>query len=288
MTSAYDHLNFDDVEAPVLKAVEGDAATINASIQAVLGDVGERPVVDFPSDTEVLLPGGLLRDGVTFREAEVRELTGEDEEALSRAQGNNLRFVGTLLRQGVVSIGGDRVTNEVLKELLIGDRDALVLGIRRATFGNDLDFKDLICPGCNAKLDVTVHLDEVPIRKLDNPLIREFTVELSRGASAVVRLPNGGDQEAIFADPELTSAEQNTILLSRVVQTITDRTGRETKVRNNPLPVRSLGVADRKRILTFLDEHVPGPAYNEVTFKHEECGKETPLSLTVGDLFLDL
>src|SRR5256885_10698488 len=38
-----------------------------------------------PSDDRVTLPGGLVRDNQTHRQATVRELNGEDEEFLARA-----------------------------------------------------------------------------------------------------------------------------------------------------------------------------------------------------------
>jgi len=252
----------------------------NASIAQIIGP-GAAPEIDPPEDGSVRLPGGLITKDGLVRSAVVRELTGEDEEALSKARGNPLRVTQTLLK-AVETIGGEPVSNKVLKDLLVGDREALFLGIRIATFGKEIKFEEVECPGCKERLDITVDLTELPTRELADPEKREFEVALRNGV-AVVRLLNGGDQDAVLEEVEATGAEENTTLLSRSVISING-----TKVNNSKAAVKKLGIKDRQTLLTFLVETAPGPRYDEVKSKHEVCDTEIPLYLAVDDLFRDL
>src|SRR3954468_25079938 len=105
-----------------------DSGKTNATVASLIAFDGEPPKIDAPPDGTVLLPGGLETDDGIVRDAVVRELNGEDEEALAKASGHTLRYVQALLR-GVETIGGEPVDNKVLRRLLIGDREELILAI---------------------------------------------------------------------------------------------------------------------------------------------------------------
>lgn len=113
------------------------AAELNAAVEEMTrSGQTQLPLIEEPPDTVVKLPGGLLTaNGEVIREAEVRELTGEHEEALVRVRrsGSFVKFVNMLLTCGVVTLGSEAATAKTLTRLLLGDRDALILGIRRAT-----------------------------------------------------------------------------------------------------------------------------------------------------------
>lgn len=260
------------------EADDEDEARYSESISELLGP-GAAPVIEPPGENEVRLPGGLvLPDGTVRKDARVRELNGEDEEALAKASGNLLRFTRTLLG-AVEEVGGETATKEIIRDLLVGDREALVLGIRRATFGNDVTFEQFRCPGCGDSLDITVDLATLDTKELEDPSKREFEVALRSGV-AIVRLATGADQEAVMDMGNATGAEENTLLLSRCVISIDGK-----KVNNAREPVKQLGLADRKTLLTFLSETQPGPRYDEVKSTHEECETTFPIYLAVDDLF---
>jgi hypothetical protein len=273
------------------QAVDADLAKALAVADAITQseDTSFSEIAD-PPGGHVRLPGGLVL-GVSLDDAvydvEVRELTGEHEEIISRARRipSPARFVSALLECGVVSIGGEPAKKSDIKRLLIGDRDTLLLEIRRATYGDELEFERVVCPGCAEMLDITITLDEVPIQKLPESKDRQFTVKLRKGGEAVVRLPNGEDQEAILEDIELTDAERNSILLRRCVLQIIDSEGKTHQVAPRPSLVNNLGLVDRRKILNEITKRQPGPRYDEVSFTHEACGKEVPLPLGLGDLF---
>ena len=144
------------------------------------------------------LPGGWISPaGVLVKTAEVKELNGFAEERLSRLDmGKNVAsYVTELLLLGVVRIGDEVPTRDLLKNLLIGDRDALVLAIRQATYGNDVEFK-LDCTACGEESDIRVEIDkDVEVTFMEDPLVRVFDVELRNGAAKVTLL-TGVAQEA--------------------------------------------------------------------------------------------
>lgn len=278
-------------ETPVEESDLGKAAAAQSASDAIIASTTVIADADpndmFPSDTHVLLPGGLVINGVVYDEAEVRELTGEDEEALARTvNGSLFRYLNMIVELGLVSVGGIKATAEMRDSLLVGDRDTLLLGIRRATFGNEIEFLNVVCLACNETIgDVTIHLDTIPINTLSDRSVREFSVPLRKGGVAIIRLPNGADFMALGKNSTLSPAEQNTTLLSRCVLTVSGKNvGGATSL------VNKLGVADRKAILKFIDDTQPGPRYDKIEFEHDDpdCGKITSLGINVMDLFREM
>jgi hypothetical protein len=261
----------------------GGEAT-NALMAQVMADaVGEEPEIEPAPDTYVPLPGGLYWNGELLRDARVRELTGEDEEALDRIQGSVARWVTGLLERAVVSIGGQAPTSAMLRKALVGDRDALLLGVRIATFGRDLTMRRVRCPHCQEELDATIDLSTIEDGELSEVMPRhEYSVPLRKGGSAVVRLPDGAAQEAIFKKPDATLAERNTALLGCVLVRVVDTHGQEQA--GGPALAKSLSMADRQSIIRFLAETQPGPRLDAVTFEHA-CGREVRLPIELGELF---
>lgn len=268
----------------------------NAAIAALLSEAqGEvtKPKIDLPAGGNFRLPGGLVQgsDYTSVRyDAEVRELTGADEEALTKARSGGIgKFLTTLLNSGTVSVGGQQASPAVLGRLLLGDRDMLLMEIRRATYGDDIVWDQYSCPWCNDEFRLTVGIDEIPVRRLEDPSQRVFEVALRKGRKAFVRLPIGDDQDALLAVAErATESEQNTLLLSCVLISVVEADGTENAVTGNADFARSLGIVDRKAILDAIEKKQPGPQYNDVKFTHESCGKEVPLFISMGDLFQGL
>lgn len=233
---------------------------------------------DLP-DTFVTLPGGLLDlDGSLVTEAEVRELTGEDEEALARVNQPG-KLLLEILNRGVIRIGDERATRSSLDALLAGDRDALLLAIRRATFGDTVEYRDR-CPECSEFSDFEVNLkSDIPVRALDKQSDRQFTVECRVG-KVEMTLPTGVTQRDLMSNPDRTVAEINTALLAGCVMSI------------NGMPsmgassVKKLGIRDREELSVELAKRTPGPQLNSVKKECPECGGEVTLALSLAALFL--
>lgn len=266
----------------------------NKEIDSLLkSTVSDYPTPGLPPDDLVVLPGGLVDSGMVVRNVVVRELTGEDEEALARAVrgGNFFHYIDTLLERGTVAIGNHREQADVrkqLKSLLVGDRDAVVLGIRRATYGDDIEIKDWICPSCGEESNISMTVEDIPVGEMDDPVTENtFTVKLRRGRSARVRLANGYDQAAVFENLKLSQAERDTLLLSRCVLVLTESDGSERTLAGFPSVARGMSMPDRKTILKEMYERQPGPRFNDVKHTHGACGKEVNIAVNIDSLFLD-
>ena len=231
-----------------------------------------------PSDTTVDLPGGYIsQDGTVVKTAEVRELNGSDEEAISKA-GSKAKALGVLLQRGLVKVGTEDATKEMLDSLLSGDRDAILIGIRKVTFGDEL--KAMVhCYSCNEDQETVVTLSEdVPVRSLDDLKGRSWVIDTKRGPVAV-GLPNGLVQKKLMDNADKTAAEINTLLLSGCVISVngTPSMGAHT--------VLSLGMTDRASIVDEIIENNPGPRLGEVKKACKACGEDMNLPLSLLDLF---
>ncbi|MDB4897397.1 MAG: hypothetical protein JWN15_3659 [Firmicutes bacterium] len=239
------------------------------------------PVIHDVPDCNVTLPAGLLdvHGGLTT-DAIVRELTGEDEEAIARAGNSVARLMDVILQRGVESIGGKPVDRDTLDRLLAGDRDALLVGIRIATFGPDVALESVRCPSCQKDQNVVIDLEkDVPVKALEDPRQRKFEVELRRGRKAYIALPTGETQRAIAASEDQNYVVLNNILLRKCV----------TDIGSTPVisdeQIKKLGVADRDTIIKALMERTVGPRLQEVTRPCEACDEVIPLPLSLAGLF---
>lgn len=278
-----------------------DPDLANALINSALAEPGDEGplLINNPPDGSVTLPGGYLSEsGVVYR-ATVRELCGEDEEELARPSVTKdfTKFIDTLLTRCVETVGDEPATRLILDDLLIGDREMLLQGIRITTYG-DMMRLDLLCPlsGCAHKFQVDYQFSvDVPVRKLDGLEVKlsdnENTVTLSadrrtyripmrKGNYADVALITGAIQRMVYNPDhsELTSAELNTLLLQQCVQSINGAS-------ILPTHLRRMGSADRAQILAFLGDSQPGPQWGEVKQMCPRCDREFPLVVDVPTMF---
>jgi hypothetical protein len=232
-----------------------------------------------PSESEVKLPGGYIDlDGELHTTAEVRELTGADEEAVAKA-GSTGKALNVLLARGLVKVGSNEATSSDLDALLSGDRDAILLGIRRVTFGQTTDVM-VRCSFCSDEHVTTLDLlTDVPTTSLKDPVEdRQWEMDTKRG-KAVVALPNGITQKRLMENYDKTPAELNTLLLSGC---IVELDGAPSLGASTAL---SLGMADRNKIVDEIIKRNPGPRLGEVKKACKACGEDILLPLSLLDLF---
>lgn len=259
---------------------------VNSQVQQVLSESQQpAPEISAPEETHYTLPGGIYWEGELLKNAQVRELNGSDEEELARVKGSAVRWMSLALERNVVQIGGIVPTPTMIRKLLIGDRDALILGIRIASLGPDYSAQNIQCPHCEDYFDAVVDLASVEQVVLESPQPRhEYDVALRRGRKALVALPDGAAQEKMFLDDSATLPERNTTLIAACLRNVKEVDGTQSSLSGEAL-ARSLGMADRTAILRFIAETQPGPELHNVTFTHDACGKEVSLPITIGELF---
>ena len=233
-----------------------------------------------PSETMVNLPGGYISSaGEVIRSAEVRELTGRDEEMVSKSS-NMTRAFQTILSRAVVSLGDIEPNEQMLDQLLVGDRDALLLGIYKATFGPTAELP-AYCEGCKEVKTVEVDVDrDIEVKFLNDPIRdREFTVKGRKHEYTVV-LPTGATSKVLTNNAEnKTLAELQTILLEQTVTEI------DEVVVLSKGQVQNLGVADRRKIRDEITERAPGPQFSTVVVICPDCEGEVAVPINLGALF---
>lgn len=252
-----------------------DPKAVSAAIDELTKEAPVEIKTVAPSSNEVSLPGGYkTQEGALIKYAEVRELNGADEEAIAKS-GSLARTLNTILQRGLVSIGGQDVDKSAFDDLLAGDRDAIMLAIRKVTFGSVVDY-NLVCKKCGENSIVQIDLDkDVPVHELSNPIEdRLRTVELRNGIG-VVMMPDGRTQTALMENASKTAAELNTLILEHCLIGINGKGSLGTPT------VLKLGIADRETLVEEVLTDNPGPRLQEVTKTCEACGEsnETPISL---------
>jgi hypothetical protein len=255
-----------------------DAELVSKYAQQVQNEPEIQIETKAPADSMVSLPGGyVMASNEVVTTAEVRELTGADEEAISRS-GSISKSLQTLLQRGLLKLGNEEATKEHLDNLLAGDRDAILLGIRRITFGDTFELM-IRCPHCSEQQECSIHLvNDVPVRKLENQNDRTWEVK-TRTGKVLVTLPNGSVQKKLMDSIDKTSAEINTIILANCIISENERPIIGSQVALN------LGLADRTKIIEQILERNPGPRLGEVKKACKACGEEIDLPLGLTDLF---
>ena len=248
-------------------------------------EVAPPPPVKALPDTHVELLAGVVNqlEGTSVTDAEVRELTGADEEALaSPAVARSVaKFVQAIVGRGTKTLGGVAPTPAAFDSLLIGDREILLLAIRKATYGSELELETR-CPHCDARdEDYVFDLNDVDVRPLERleDAIYGFDVELPSGRSARVSLPCAVDQDALLQAEKKNTAELDTLMLSRCVTKL------DGELVMGQATVRNLSVKDRRELLKQINERTPGPRLGEAKRTCGACEKEFGLGLGLLDIF---
>lgn len=261
-----------------LKAADNAAKANDLLAQATAEPEAAQEVkIVAPSDVLVNLPGGLVIDGEIVKTAEVRELTGRDEEAIARA--GRPKIFTTMLNRATKSIGSKPASEDLLDSLLVGDRTEILLGIYRATFGNTAEVPSW-CEGCESVKTVEVDVLEDVKRKviLDPVADTTFTVK-GKKHEFLVTLPTGVTEKRISANPDMSIAESVTILLEQTV----------LKIDGQPVfskaQIQNLGVMDRRAIADEITSRTPGPQFDDLTVKCPDCEGEVQVPINLGTLF---
>jgi uncharacterized protein DUF6760 len=188
-------------------------------------------VSNVSTHTTFLLPGG-YRDpaGALHREVELAPLSGREEEFLADCEPSTSTTLMTqLLTRCVRRLGTlSPISEDMVRGLLIADRHYLVLKLREATFGDQVQ-ATVQCPweACQEKVDIDFSLHDIPVRESaeKGPLYtRELSLEAAfsnepgeHDREVTFRLPNSEDQEAIAHVVEENEARAFTLLLTRCI-----------------------------------------------------------------------
>jgi hypothetical protein len=152
------------------------------------------------------LPGGLLfgeplSECRQFDTIAIQPLTGREEDWLAGSRGVPSAVVATrLIDACLVGVDGEKPPANFARRILSGDRDYLILQIRRMTLGDDVNAV-VCCPACGKDMDVafdasTISVDGQPQERASYSLEFEAREDV-RARSVSFRLPLGSDQECV-------------------------------------------------------------------------------------------
>lgn len=167
------------------------------------------------SDGVCFLPGGLvLDDGRRLGRAELRPLTGREEEWVTQhADTPSAKMATKILSWCFARLENVPVDSDIIGKLLAGDRDFLILQLRRMTLG-DRFAAVFSCPACKRSMDVEFLAQDIFVepRPQNATTYTWHSDDLRRPIH--FRLPNGADQEAVA---DLSTDEAVEVLLARCV-----------------------------------------------------------------------
>lgn len=153
-----------------------------------------------PEEGIFVLPGGYVDDaGVVHREVQLDPLCGRDEEYLASIPPStpSANVITQLLTRCLRQVGNlPCVDTKVVRRMLVGDREFLVLKLRQISHGDKLH---TIFPcqfaECGKEMEVSLSLKEIAVE--ERPVTgREFTMQVG-GEPLEFRLPCGQDQEEL-------------------------------------------------------------------------------------------
>lgn len=238
------------------------------------------------------LPGGYRdEDGKLHHEAELVPLSGREEEFLADIGTKASATLVTMILSRCVKRIGDitPVTEEAARNLLVADRQYLLLKLRELTFGDTV--RAVICcpwPDCGAKVDIDFSIKNIPVMesvdkgptyKMDLSDEAAFVNNHSlKHRKVIFRLPNGGDQEQ--ASPFLSQNEAKALsaLLERCI------------LEFGPLKMHGGELASRLSPLARLEiekemESVAPKVDLTMDAQCPECGRQFSVPFDIQDFF---
>jgi len=231
-----------------------------------------------PPPTEVTLPLGLWSPVEPLRDtAVVRELNGYDEEAMAQAKslGASMQI---MLERAVVSIGGQKVAPSDMEELCLGDRWELLLGIRRVTWGEEIETVST-CPRCHTTSDLEILVSDIPRNNVSDKVTgRRFSITLSKGEGTFKHIP--GDVHRKMLQDKFTSAAD--LVTATILGCAEEIPGTVVITQET---IKAMSLRDRRSVIQGLNKHNIGPDTDSVPVTCETCGEEYTLALTAGALF---
>lgn len=251
---------------------EEQAPVYNSTI-----DVNE----DGETDKFNLLAGYIDKEGNLHTTFTLREMTGRDEEAISKSdvKQNGAKLIATLLERCVLSIGtltrksvGGEEWKEVIKGLLVGDQDYMLIKLRELSMGGEIEVTHT-CPHCKESLKTLLDVSELDTVPFGGQRIVPFSLPKGfrdkKGVlhkDGTLRLPTGQDREILTPIARKNVAQASTLMLTRLCKF-------EDGLYVTEDVMRDLTVRDREYLQKVLQENLFGINL-EIDVTCTNCGED--------------
>ena len=221
---------------------------------------------------EVILPGGLPKNGRIERKAKFRQLTGRIEQALAELEIglDPPGYVTAVLGSVLESIGNQPADAGYVEELCVADRQYLMLRLAAMLDGEQVWLKAR-CDHCDALFDIDVRRCDLPVKEAG----QGFPLVMLRLKDWVIdaRVPTGSDQERIGEKFDEEAMQQ--LLRSCILSVNGEPPGKEF--------FNDLSEPDIEAIDEALDEVSP-TVCSQLLVTCPECGQEQYAELDHYDL----
>lgn len=251
---------------------EEQAPVYNSTI-----DVNE----DGETDKFNLLAGYIDKEGNHHTTFTLREMTGRDEEAISKSdvKQNGAKLIATLLERCVLSIGtltrksvGGEEWKEIIKGLLVGDQDYMLIKLRELSMGGEIEVTHT-CPYCKESLKTLLDVSELDIIPFSGQRVVSFSLPKGfrdkKGVlhkDGTLRLPTGQDREILTPIARKNVAQASTLMLTRLCKF-------EDGLYVTEDVMRDLTVRDREYLQKVLQENLFGINL-EIDVTCTNCGED--------------
>jgi endogenous inhibitor of DNA gyrase (YacG/DUF329 family) len=232
------------------------------------------------SEKSVELFGGFeTKTGLRMAVA-IREMSGWDEETIfnPKLARNPEKLITELLFNVIAD--GDLTKNQI-HEIYGGDRDILLLELRRLSYGDEMTMT-IPCPRCRQESDFLIHLEQVelkPFKSVDTPfeLKKGFEKDKVTFAKGKLFQPKGRDNEQFTQSLSVNVGRANSELLASCVK-FDDL--EEVTVED----IGNLSAKEKNQLLKLMGDNSFGPDL-EQEVSCPECGDKITLSISLVDLF---
>lgn len=228
--------------------------------------------------------------GNIHKDFELREMTGSDEEAISKPEikSNGAKVGRTLLERCCIRIGTiyksdvkSQEWREIIQSLSVGDQDIMLLKLRAISLGDEIETKyECVDKSCKADITTIISIDELEINPYNGQELIDF--ELPKGlkdkegnliTKGKLRLPNGLDREVLDGVIRKNQGLANTMMLTRCIVELEG-----AKVHDDF--VRQLSMKDRNYLSDLIKENSFGVS-TIVDVDCPNCGESFKASLNV-------
>jgi hypothetical protein len=252
----------------------------NPPVGAPQGEAVPSEAIALPSEGKLYPPNHPLH-GKQY--IEIRPMTARDEDILtSRALFKTGRVIEALLRSCILDKNIDPNT------MLVGDRNAAIIGIRVSGYGADYT-TTVECPSCATKSQIELDLGMLPLRNLpeDAQPTANFTNEFAfkcsmSGKNVVFRIPVGADEQELstLIDRMRKTTGSESLVTSRLMQQIVSIDGETDRAKLSQI-IRNLPAKDSRDIRAEMDYVSPDVSLI-ASFKCQSCeyeAEEVPVPL---------
>lgn len=260
------------------------------------------------SSSTIQLPAGLVVNGQVEREFGVKPMTGQARADMLRedVKGDLAKMIDVVLQQCAVSLGEQRFVRPMMRKLLVGDRDHILVQTRLLG-GEPKVSGQSDCGRCAKSMDFAFNLNDLDVWRLeaiasDVPLEpgshdvdddqRNFIVrgriladgrmvfdvlDKEHGVEGVFRFPTGADQAAVWPTLRSNPPLGEYMMFAQCCLSWNGETG--------PFPTsfmtdQTVGVLDI--IQAAFEDNMPGPDLS-INVTCDVCQKRNRVSLAATD-----